>query len=186
MTPARTGEITAGRMIFEISVPKFTALAPAATTTAPMRPPNRACDELDGSPSSQVIRFHRMAPMRPAKMMYGLILVSSTRPLEIVLATSTERNAPTTFRTPEMRTATLGFSAPVAIDVAMAFAVSWKPLVKSNANAVTMTTMTIREMPICRGPVPLRRARTSGARAPRSIVSGRRRRYGALAARPVT
>ena len=36
-----------------------------------------------------------------------------------------------------------GFSAPVAIDVAIALAVSWKPLVKSNASAVTTTTMTI-------------------------------------------
>ncbi len=124
MIPARTGEMKAGRMIFEISVPKCTAPAPAATTTAPMRPPNRACDELDGRPRSHVSRFHRIAPMRPAKMMYGLILVSSTSPLEIVFATSTERKAPTMFRTPEMRTATLGFSAPVAIDVAMAFAVS--------------------------------------------------------------
>ena len=41
-----------------------------------------------------------------------------------------------------------GFSAPVAIEVATALAVSWKPLVKSNANAVTMTTTTrIREYP---------------------------------------
>ena len=30
--------------------------------------------------------------------------------------------------------------ALVAIDVAMALAVSWKPLVKSNASAVAMTT----------------------------------------------
>ena len=33
----------------------------------------------------------------------------------------------------------------MAIDVAMALAVSWKPLVKSNASAVTMTTTTISE-----------------------------------------
>jgi hypothetical protein len=112
-----------------------------------------------------------------------LILVSSTRPLEIVFATSTERKAPTMFRTPEMRTASLGFSAPVALDVVMAFAVSWKPLVKSNANAVTMTTMTVREIPMGRS-VPLRRVRTSVT--PRSVVSGRPRRYEAFASVPVT
>jgi hypothetical protein len=43
-------------------------------------------------------------------------------------------NAPVKFRTAEIITATLGFSAPVAIDVAIAFAVSWKPFVKSKRN----------------------------------------------------
>ena len=38
-------------------------------------------------------------------------------------------------------TAAFGLSAPVAIDVAMALAVSWNPFVKSNASAVTTTTM---------------------------------------------
>ena len=40
-------------------------------------------------------------------------------------------------------TAVLGLSAPVAMDVAMALAVSWKPFVKSNVNAVTITKPTI-------------------------------------------
>ena len=79
---------------------------------------------------------------------FAQLTPSVTRPLEIVFATSTERNAPTTLRTPAMRTATLGVRAPVAIDVAMAFAVSWKPLVKSNASAVTITTMTIKDRSI--------------------------------------
>ena len=42
-------------------------------------------------------------------------------------------------------TAVLGRNAPVAIEVAMAFAVSWKPFVKSKTNAVTTTTTTIRD-----------------------------------------
>ena len=74
--------------------------------------------------------------------MPGVTRVSSTMPPEIVLATSVDRNAPTTFSTPLIRTATFGRSAPVAMDVAIAFAVSWKPLVKSKASAVTMTTAT--------------------------------------------
>jgi hypothetical protein len=45
-------------------------------------------------------------------------------PPEIVLATSVERKAPTRFRTPLIRTAVFGLSAPVAMDVAIAFAVS--------------------------------------------------------------
>jgi hypothetical protein len=70
---------------------------------------------------------------------------SLTRPLEMVLATSTDRNAPTRFNAPATRTATLGRSAPVATEVAIALAVSWNPLVKSNASAVTTTTMTIKD-----------------------------------------
>ena len=62
-----------------------------------------------------------------------------TIPLAIVAATLIEMNAPAKFRHAEMITATLGFSAPVAIEVAIALAVSWKPFVKSNANPA-MTT----------------------------------------------
>jgi len=58
-------------------------------------------------------------------MTTGLISASSTSPLEIVFATSTDRNAPTRFSAPASRTATLGRSAPVAMEVAMALAVSW-------------------------------------------------------------
>ena len=45
-----------------------------------------------------------------------------------------------------MATATFGRSAPVAIGVAIAFAVSWKPFVKSkkSASAMTSTTMRVR------------------------------------------
>ena len=126
-----------------MTAPKFTALVPAATIVAPIRPPNRACDELDGIPNNQVTRFHRIAPTRPAKMTTGLIRASLTRPLEIVFATSTDRNAPTRLRTPAMITATFGRRAPVAIEVAMALPVSWNPLVKSKASAVTMTSTRI-------------------------------------------
>src|SRR3954464_10868451 len=62
-------------------------------------------------------------------------------PPAIVAATLIERNAPTKFRTAAMVTATRGRRALVAMVVAMALAVSWKPLVKSNPTAV-ITTMT--------------------------------------------
>ncbi len=58
-------------------------------------------------------------------------------PPEIVLATSVDRKAPTMLRTPLIRTAVLGSSAPVAMEVALAFAVAWNPLVKSKARAVS-------------------------------------------------
>lgn len=60
-------------------------------------------------------------------------------PPEIVLATSTERNAPTRLRTADIATAALGLIAPVEMVVAIALAVSWKPFVKSNTRAVTIT-----------------------------------------------
>jgi hypothetical protein len=60
-------------------------------------------------------------------------------PEAIVAATSSERNAPTKFRTAARLTATRGFMARVEIDVATAFAVSWNPFVKSNASAVATT-----------------------------------------------
>ena len=50
-------------------------------------------------------------------------------PLAIVAATETEMNAPTKFSIAREPTATRGWSARVAIVVAIALAVSWKPFV---------------------------------------------------------
>ena len=58
----------------------------------------------------------------------------------MVAATLKDRNAPTRFSTPDRATATCGGSAPVAIDVAIALPVSWKPLVKSKPSAVATTS----------------------------------------------
>ena len=60
-------------------------------------------------------------------------------PVAIVAATSSEMNAPTKLRIAAIATARRGDSARVEIDVATAFAVSWKPFVKSNASAVATT-----------------------------------------------
>ncbi len=62
---------------------------------------------------------------------------------EIAFATSVDRNAPTRFITAAMMTAVRGFNAPVAMGVAIALAVSWKPLVKSKNNASATTSTTI-------------------------------------------
>src|SRR5204863_2037200 len=67
---------------------------------------------------------------------------SSTLPPEMVLATAVDRNAPTMFSTAEIATAIFGRRAPVAIEVAIALAGSWKPLLKSKASAVTITRIT--------------------------------------------
>ena len=80
-----------------------------------------------------------MAPTSAAKITSGWMPDFVDDALEIVLATSTDRNAPTRLSTADMATAVLGFSAPVEMVVAIALAVSWKPFVKSNTRAVTIT-----------------------------------------------
>ena len=50
-------------------------------------------------------------------------------PLPMVLATSTEIRAPNTLKNAAMPSAMRGVSARVEIEVAMALAESWKPLV---------------------------------------------------------
>ncbi len=85
-----------------------------------------------------------MPPTRPANTIRSsaspLTDPRLTTPFATVAATSTERKAPTRFRVAESATATFGRSAPVAMEVAIAFPVSWKPFVKSKARAVTTTT----------------------------------------------
>src|SRR5689334_5204562 len=133
------GDSTAGMITFDSTDWPLTASNPAAAAVAPITPPTRACDELDGNPKYQVNTFQAIAPSSQAKMIGNVTWAESTIPLAIVAATDTDKNAPTRFSTPDNATAALGRSAPVAIDVAIALAVSWKPFVKSNATAVRIT-----------------------------------------------
>jgi hypothetical protein len=128
-------------MTFSTSPSTWIALAPLAAKAAPTRPPMSACDELEGSPKYQVARFHAIAPIRPAKTTVVVTSSDSTMPWATVAATLSEMKAPAKFRTADMRTAERGDIARVETEVAMALAVSWKPLVKSNTRAVA-TTMT--------------------------------------------
>ena len=80
-----------------------------------------------------------MPPTRPANTSSRVTRFASTRPLAIVAATAVDRKAPTRFSDADSATATFGFRAPLAIEVAIALPVSWKPFVKSNARAVTTT-----------------------------------------------
>ncbi len=93
-----------------------------------------ACDELEGMPNSQVTRFQMMPPARPANTTVSVTSCVSTRPLAIVAATLSDKEAPTRFSNPDSPAARRGFSAPVAMEVAMALPVSWKPFVKSKAS----------------------------------------------------
>jgi hypothetical protein len=172
-TPAITGDIRAGRITLPMTpsslLPspfQLTPAKPSPAMLAPIKPPNRACEELEGRPSSQVSRFQTMPPTRPARTISSRAeppFSSSSGPgvpselwilttaLVTVSATSTERKAPTRLRMPERATATFGLRARVAMDVAIALAVSWNPFVKSNPSAVTTTSARITEVSVtCR------------------------------------
>src|SRR6185436_4584182 len=96
--------------------------------------------ELDeGSPKYHVARFQAIAPIRPAKTISGVTSAALTIPEAIVAATASDRNAPTKLSAAAIVTAARGPIARVEIEVATALAVSWKPLVKSNASAVPTT-----------------------------------------------
>src|SRR3954453_9995956 len=138
-TNASGGAIRPGMTPFSTSPEPITALDPSAANAEPTTPPISACEDDDGSPKYHVSRFQKIAPMRPAKTIGSVIMSALTMPLAIVAATASERNAPTKLSTEDSPTATRGDIARVEIDVATAFAVSWNPLVKSNASAVATT-----------------------------------------------
>ncbi len=121
---AMIGDSPAGMMTLENRPFHLIASPPAAAMVAPITPPIRACDELDGMPKSQVPRFQMIPPTRPAKTTVTVTSAVWTSPLAMVAATASERNAPTRLSTPEIATATRGGSAPVAIEVAIALPVS--------------------------------------------------------------
>jgi hypothetical protein len=146
---AMMGDMIPGA-ITEATTPwNMTLWLPSAAIVAPMMPPMSAWLDDDGSVKYQVMRFQMIAPIKAANTSDSPDPCSNdvglTMPLAIVAATLIEMNAPTRFRTAAIATATRGFSAPVAIDVATALAVSWKPLVKSKQTAV-MTTRTKMNM----------------------------------------
>src|SRR5437763_713207 len=66
-----------------------------------------------------------------------------TIPLPTVEATAVPVKAPTMLRTPAISTAVPGASTRVATEVAMALAVSWKPLMKSKTRAMATTRMSV-------------------------------------------
>jgi len=102
-----------------------------------------ACDELDGRPKNQVMRFQMIAPSNPPRMTFASTNEMSIIPLPIVLATAvpTVKSA-AKLNVAAQSTAVNGFRTRVPTIVAIEFAESWKPLMKSNTNAMTTIAMT--------------------------------------------
>jgi hypothetical protein len=124
----RIGELISGTITLAQTPSHFTAPAPTAIIVAPSRPPMSAWLEELGSPSHHVIRFHAIAPRSAAATMTWVVVFSSTNPAPMVLATAVPAKAPMKLKNVAMSSAYSARRARVATEVAMAFAVSWKPL----------------------------------------------------------
>ncbi len=136
---AANGAIREGFSTFSQTPAHSTTPRPSAMIAEPITPPISAWLELDGSPRYHVIRFHVIAPTRPARRMLSVMAAGSTIPFATVAATLKEMNAPTKLRIAAIATAFRGESARVETLVAIEFAVSWKPFVKSKKSATTTT-----------------------------------------------
>src|SRR3954451_1738771 len=121
---ATIGATIAGTISFPNSPAPLTAEVPSAAITDPTKPPTKACDELEGRPKAQVIRFQAIAPIRPANTTVVVTAWGLTNPRATVSATFSEMNAPTKFSSEAIATAGLGPIARVEIDVATTLAVS--------------------------------------------------------------
>ena len=122
----------------------WTTAKPLAAIAEPTMPPMSAWLELDGRPRYQVIRFQVIAPTRPARTTSRVITSGSTIPVAMVAATLKETNAPAKLRIAALMTASRGDSARVETLVAIEFAVSWNPFVKSKKRAVATTATRVR------------------------------------------
>src|SRR5919199_2302518 len=133
----RNGENTRPWNVFS-RPPNWMACQPELATPAPTIEKISAWLELDGSPRYQVSRFQMMAATRAEMTSDWVEISGGTMPLPTVVATAVPESAPRKLSTPAISTARPGDSTRVATDVAMALAVSWKPLMKSNVSPSAM------------------------------------------------
>ena len=128
ITNPRIGEVTSGIRTLLTIPSMLRAPTPAAMTVAPMRPPISAWLLELGRPSHQVMRFQVIAPISAAATTTWVVVSSFTIPAPMVLATAVPAKAPMKLNAAAMSSAYWGRRARVATDVAIALAVSWKPL----------------------------------------------------------
>src|SRR5512133_349998 len=105
----------------------------------------RAWEELVGRPKYHVMRSHVIAPISPAKITAKVTTSILTRPDPMVLATAVPNvKAATKLKKAAQTTALPGVSTRVDTTVAMEFAASWKPLMKSKDRATRSRRRTAR------------------------------------------
>src|SRR5258708_7793992 len=83
-TKPMVGDSTSGSSTFDLSALHLKACTPACATTAPASAPTSACDELDGMPYHQVMRFQTIAPMSAASTIVCVTIAGSAKPEAIV------------------------------------------------------------------------------------------------------
>jgi len=129
-TKPTSGDSTIGIKIL-LTMPDQKMTPSGTSNVAPTSPPNRACEDDDGIPKYQVIRFQMVAPTRPAntRPSPATPLAGLMTSLPTVAATWPPRNDPIRLPTAAMASAIRGVSARVETEVAIALAASWKPLV---------------------------------------------------------
>ena len=126
------------------------AANPALATAAPAYPPISAWDEDVGKPPHHVIKSHTIAPIKPPRMTVGSTIERSIKPLPSVFATAVPRpNAATKLKNAAHTTAVAGLKTRVDTIVAIEFALSWNPLMKSKMNAtrtIARTNQTVADI----------------------------------------
>ena len=125
------------------AMPGTIARMPTLAMAAPAYPPIRAWEDEDGSPKYQVIRFQKIAPRRPPSTTSEFTTVMSISPDPIVFATAVpKKKAAAKLKKAAQKTATKGDSTRVDTTVAIEFAESCIPLMKSKTSAMAMMKRT--------------------------------------------
>src|SRR6185312_12840193 len=105
---------------------------PAFAQPAPKSPPTSACEDEEGIPSPQVIKFHAMAPISAPKITCGSTMLVEMIPVPSVSATCSPKNKNAMkLKNAAHATAYCGFSTRVETMVAMEFAASCRPFKRS-------------------------------------------------------
>src|SRR5216684_6186430 len=100
-----------------------TAEIPALTQPAPNSPPTSACEDDDGMPRPQVIRFQTIAPVSAPNTTRGSTMAASMMPVPSVCATCRPKNRKAMkLKNEAQATAYCGFSTRVETMVAIEFA----------------------------------------------------------------
>ena len=125
IAPPSNGDTAMALIVSTHFLPHTSAANPALASAAPVNPPIRACDELDGIPKYHVMMFHVMAPMSPAQMTLGVTTEGTTNPLLTAFATAMPTtNIAMKFPAAAITTAANGERTRVPTMVAIEFAES--------------------------------------------------------------
>src|SRR3954470_17525475 len=119
------GEITIAASVWFHFVPQVIAASPPLARPEPAIAPMRACEELEGMPNHQVIRFQAMAPSSAAKIRLASSSLTSMKPLPTAFATAVPVvNAAMKLKTAAHKTALSGESTRVPTIAAIELAES--------------------------------------------------------------